>query len=177
MGPDAMILILRTLSFKPAFLWYVCVLVAKSCLTLCDPMDCGPPGSSVHGILQARILEWVAISFSRGSSQLRDQIPAQGSNPQVSCITGRLFTIWATRETFIIKVRYWPINFFVVALSNLISGWWWPHRINLRVFCLYFFWNSLRRITVSSYYVWQNSPVKSCGPELLNVGRFFRLQI
>ena len=42
----------------------VCVLVAQSCLTLCDPMDCSPPGSSVHGILQARILEWVAISFS-----------------------------------------------------------------------------------------------------------------
>ena len=40
----------------------------KSCLTLCDPVDCSPPGSSVHGILQARILEWVAISFSRGSS-------------------------------------------------------------------------------------------------------------
>ena len=47
--------------------------------TLCDPMDCSPPGSSVHGILQARILEWVAISFSRGSSWLRDQI-------RVSCI-------------------------------------------------------------------------------------------
>ena len=44
----------------------VCVLVAQSCLTLCDPMDCSLPGSSVHGILQARILEWVA--FSRGSS-------------------------------------------------------------------------------------------------------------
>ena len=42
-----------------------CCLVTKSCPTLCDPMDCGPPGSSVHGILQARILEWVAISFSR----------------------------------------------------------------------------------------------------------------
>ena len=40
---------------------------------LCDPMDCSPPGSSVHGILQARILEWVAISFSRGSSRPRDQ--------------------------------------------------------------------------------------------------------
>ena len=49
------------------------VLVTQSCSTLCDPMDCGPPGSSVHGILQARILEWVAISFSRGSSQPRDQ--------------------------------------------------------------------------------------------------------
>ena len=46
----------------------VCVLVAQSCLTLCNSMDCSPPGSSVHGILQAGILEWVAIPFSRGSS-------------------------------------------------------------------------------------------------------------
>ena len=44
------------------------VLVAQLCLTLCNPMDCSPPGLSVHGILQARILEWVAIPFSRGSS-------------------------------------------------------------------------------------------------------------
>ena len=48
----------------------------KSCLTLCDPMDCSLPSFSVHGVFQARILEWVAISFSRGSSQ-----PSQGSNP------------------------------------------------------------------------------------------------
>ena len=48
------------------------VLVTQLCLTLCNPMDCSPPGSSVHGILQARILEWVAISFSRGSSRPRD---------------------------------------------------------------------------------------------------------
>ena len=48
------------------------VSVAQSCLTLCNPVDCGPPGSSVHGILQARILEWVVITFSRGSSQPRD---------------------------------------------------------------------------------------------------------
>ena len=53
--------------------------VTQLCLTLCDPMDCSPPGSSVHGILQARILEWVAISFSRGSSQPSDRT-------QVSCI-------------------------------------------------------------------------------------------
>ena len=44
---------------------------AQSCPTLCDPMDCSLPGSSVHGIFQARILEWVAISISRGSSQPR----------------------------------------------------------------------------------------------------------
>ena len=59
--------------------------VTQSCPTLCNPVDCSPPGSSVHGILQARILEWVAISFSRGSSQPRDQT-------QVSRIGGRRLT-------------------------------------------------------------------------------------
>ena len=68
-----------------------CSCVEQSCLTLCDPMDCGPPDSSVLGILWARILEWVAIPFSRGSSLPRNQT-------QVSCIAGRFFTIWATRE-------------------------------------------------------------------------------
>ena len=47
--------------------------VAQSCPTLCDPMDCSLPGSSLHGILQARVLEWVAISFSRGSSRPKDR--------------------------------------------------------------------------------------------------------
>ena len=65
--------------------------VAQSCLTLCNPMDCSLPGSSVHGIFQARILEWVAFLFSRRSSRPRDWT-------QVSCIIGRRFTIWATRE-------------------------------------------------------------------------------
>ena len=49
------------------------VLATQLCPTLCDPMDCSTPGSYVHGILQARILEWIAIPFSRGSSQPRDQ--------------------------------------------------------------------------------------------------------
>ena len=49
------------------------VLVAQLCLTLCDPIDCSPPDSSVHGILQAKILEWVSIFFSRGSSLPRDE--------------------------------------------------------------------------------------------------------
>ena len=66
--------------------WKVKALVDESCPTLCDPMDCSPPGSSVHGILQARILQWVAIAFSRGSSSPRDQT-------QVSNITGRFLTI------------------------------------------------------------------------------------
>ena len=51
----------------------MCAKLLQSCLTLCDPMDCNPPGSSVHGILQARRLEWAAVPFSRGSSQPRDR--------------------------------------------------------------------------------------------------------
>ena len=60
----------------------------QSCLTLCDPMDCSLAGSSVHGILQARILEWIAISSSRGSSPPRDQTPVSC----VFCIAGRFLT-------------------------------------------------------------------------------------
>ena len=60
--------------------------VAQSGLTLCNPMDYSPPGSSLYGILQARILEWVAIPFCRGSPQPRD-------GTWVSCIAGRFFTI------------------------------------------------------------------------------------
>ena len=59
--------------------------VAQACLTLCNAMDCSLPGSSVHGILQARILEWVAVPFSRVSSQLRDRT-------QVSLFAGGFFT-------------------------------------------------------------------------------------
>ena len=67
------------------------VKVTQSCPTHCDTMYCSLTGSSVHRILQARILEWVAVPFSRGSSQPRDQT-------QVSHIAGKFFTIWATRE-------------------------------------------------------------------------------
>ena len=63
---------------------------AQSCLTLCDPMDCSPPGSFVHEISQARILEWVAIFPSRGSSSPRDRTC-------IFCMVGRLY-YWATRE-------------------------------------------------------------------------------
>ena len=59
--------------------------VTQSCPTLCDPMNCSLPGSSIHWILQARILEWVAISSSRGSSRLRDRT-------RTSCIAERFFT-------------------------------------------------------------------------------------
>ena len=98
-------------SFMPLFKWQsqylvhvLCVLClviqscpTVSCLTFCDPMDCSPPGSSVHGILSwTRILEWVVMPSSRVSSQPRDWT-------QVSNIVGRFFTIWATREA----QEYW----------------------------------------------------------------------
>ena len=82
--------------------------VTQSCPTLCDPMDCSLPGSSIHGIFQARVLEWVAIAFSRGSSWPRDWT-------QVSHIAGRCFTVWATRE---VQTWVW-VN---------PGCWWWTGR-------------------------------------------------
>ena len=97
-----MIIFVDLLSVIPCFvvlaadlefiLYYMCVcLVDWSYLTLCNPMGCSLPGSSVHGFLQARLLEWVAIPFSTGSAPPRDQT-------QISCIAGGFFTVWATRE-------------------------------------------------------------------------------
>ena len=86
---------------------------------LCDPMDCGLPGSSVHGILQARILEWVAIPFSRGSSRHRDQI-------WVSCITGSFFTNLPSKEAQSTHESH---------SHSVMSSSLWPHR-------LYSPWNS-----------------------------------
>ena len=92
------------------------VKVAQSCPSLCDPMD-----YTVHGILQARILEWVAFPFSRGSSQPRDQ-------NQVSCIAGGFFTSWATREA----QWYWiPLTF---AYLKILSPQIWILTLLGRVF-------------------------------------------
>ena len=95
----------------------------QSCLTLWDPMDCSPPGSSVHGILHARILEWLAIPFSRGSSWFRGRT-------QVSHIAGGFFTIWATRED-LVKLK-WEKDFRAVSLvpgpqwaQNQLWPWLW----------------------------------------------------
>ena len=72
----------------------VCAQLPQLCPTLGNPVDCSPPGSSVHGILQARILVLVAIPFSRGSSWSRAQTPVS----YFSCIAGRFFIVWATWE-------------------------------------------------------------------------------
>ena len=85
----------------------------QSCLTLCDPMD-----YTVHGILQARILEWVAYPFSRGSSQLRNRTG-------VSCIEGRFFTNWAVREVLIYSE---VVKFANKCLSELPPTQMWLRR-------------------------------------------------
>ena len=85
------------------------MLVAQLCWTLCDPVDCSPPGFSVHELLQARILEWVAIPFSRGPFPPRDQT-------WVSCIEGRFFIIWAAREALNINL----VNINWLCLSRLV---------------------------------------------------------
>ena len=89
-----------------------------SCPTLCDPLDCNLPGSSIHGIFQARILEWVPVPFSRGSSQFKDQT-------QVSHVAGGFFTSWATREA----QEYW--SGYPVPSQQIFptqeSNWGLPH--------------------------------------------------
>ena len=85
---------------------------SSSSKTLCDPMDWSLPGFSVHGILQARILEWVAMPFSRGSFLPRDWT-------WISCIAGRFFTVWATREAH--KGRVW-LDFSSKLLVNYTNS-------------------------------------------------------
>ena len=114
----------------------MCVLVAQSCLTLCNPMDGSPPGSSVHAILQARILEWVAISFSRGPSWLRDLTRVSS----ISRIGRWLLYHWPTWKTQ---------NVHCSVLSHLGPHWLYPTRL----FCP---WNFPDKITgVGSRFLFQ----------------------
>ena len=87
----------------------------QSCQTLCDSMDCSPPGSSVQGIFQARILKWVAISFSKGSSPARDETCISGV---VSCIGRWILYHWATwKAPYIWTVREKEVSFSAWAIS------------------------------------------------------------
>ena len=93
--------------------FYTWVKVVQSCPTLCNPMD----HTTVHGILQAKILEWVAFPFSRGSSQLRDRT-------QVSHIVGRHFTVWATREVLLqVNPDLNQVNANLIANGDLGQQW------------------------------------------------------
>ena len=103
-------------------------LVTQSCLALCNPMDCSPPGTSLHGILQARILDWIAIPFSRASSQSRD-------GTQVSYTAGRFFTIralgkhsnhtrgWTQKSSSVLPTKGWylPSTAAAAAAKSLQS--------------------------------------------------------
>ena len=89
-GPKVRIILDDFNQLTYVFLLVMCVWLSH--VWLCGPMDCSPPGSSVHGLFQARVLEWVDLSFSRGSSQPKDWT-------RVSCTACRFFTIWATGET------------------------------------------------------------------------------
>ena len=90
--------------------------VAQLCLTLSDPMDCGLPGSSVHGIFQARVLEWVAISFSRGSSWPRDWT-------QVSCIVGKC--LYSQANSFIYLGNILPNQNEALLIENVTMMLTW----------------------------------------------------
>ena len=93
----------------------MCVLVAQSCLTPCNPMDCSLPGSSVHGILQARILEWVAISYSRGSSHPGTEFrsPALQADSLLSELQGK-----SLRNFFI---KFDPVSYMLLLLLSCFS--------------------------------------------------------
>ena len=96
-------------------IWNLACLVTQSCPTLWDPLDCSPPGASVHGILHARILEWVAISFSRGSSWPRDQT-------QVSCIASGFCIVWISREAWAFRVNKTNCLFAISGSSTRAPG-------------------------------------------------------
>ena len=99
-------------------------------------MDCSLPGSSICGIFQARVLEWVAISFFRGSSQPRDQT-------QVSCIAGRCFNLWATREVRFRKAPLWVKV--------------WRHALNLWSCFLVWGWGQASSVFFMFYFLsWKN---------------------
>ena len=98
--------------------------VIQSCLTLCDPMDCSLSGSSVHEIFQARVLEWIAISFSRGS-------PRPRKRTRVFRIAGRRFTVWATSEApncpkmlfILVSDKPWTRHASLLLMTSS-SGFW-----------------------------------------------------
>ena len=135
------------------------VKVAQLCLTLCDPMDCSSPGSSLHGIPQASILEWIAIPFSRGSYRPRN-------HTRVSCIARGFFTSWAT----------FPV---VEAAKSTISGpghfkinSWYTHLMNLPVLpsSLFLFFTSQPRVENQHLILPVSEPYQvSLSPPLLHL--------
>ena len=112
------------------------VLVTQLFLTLCNPVDCSPPGFSVHGILQARILEWIAISSSRGSSWPRDET-------RVSCTANGFFTTWTTREAPM-QVKFILVtNFFLKNSTCKVRYSWICTNKEKRKICWAVIWTAV----------------------------------
>ena len=112
--------------------------VAQSRPTLCDPMDCSLPGCSLHGILQARVLELGAISFSRGSSQPRDRT-------WVSHIPGRRCNLWATREA---------LGLHRTIQLQLLQRYWSGHRLGLLWYWMVCLGNEQRSLWIRNTEKW-----------------------
>ena len=106
----------------------------QSCMTLWDLRNCNLPGSSVHGILQETILEWVAVSSSRGSSRPRDQTHVFC----ISCISGRFFTAE-------------PLGKSLYVLTCTICSWWTLHELSV---CPSFIWSFVSKIYVTVFNFW-----------------------
>ena len=112
---------------QEALVWLACVLSLQLCLNLCNSMDYSPPGSSAHGIIQAGILKWVAISFSRGSSWPRDRT-------QVSHIADKSFTDWASRQAPLIHGLCHKFSMIkpsppITAPFSVLSALFWTGKI------------------------------------------------
>ena len=120
------------------YLKIFCCLSSKSCLTLCNPMDCSPTVSSVHGVLQARILEWLVIFFSRESSWPM-------SWTRVSCIAVRFFTFCTTRKT------HFCLTHNLIFQEICFSSW------NFGLRLLLFWWFSLSSLKSKNVGLLQNS--------------------
>ena len=161
-----------------AFRYSSKVRVAQSCLTLCDPMDCSPTGSSVHGILQARIPEWVSILFSRGSYRPRNRT-------WVSLIAGRFFTTWVKERyslsliktlspnpthTCITSSEFPKLSFMIkgsmlppqVTTQNLGIKWFMLLIINIITFVAFNTGLTIRTINNACWYKSTHTPLPLC---------------
>ena len=111
----------------------------------CHPVDCSPPGFSVYRIFQARIVERIAISFSRGSSRPRNQT-------KVSCVAGRFFTYWARREAWYIAYLFT----MTYIIGNILSVFLWYNQLSMMYFSYYILvssvcWYPLKNLCIILY--------------------------
>ena len=128
---------------KPAYFCHACM-CAQSCLTLCDPMDCSPPGSSVHGILQARILEWVAISFLQGNFPTQglnmcllhwqvDSLPLSHLGSLYLCHNFFLKELWMKHQSCSILMKL--LGRYIYVFFKKIDAWFFSQRSWCKLVC------------------------------------------